>query len=83
MANEDNAPSFSSYFLFPKDGSRVDAKKEDNIKWCSAALYSGRADTVSTTSLIVTFLRFTPTFQTVAVMTAFFLLMMEHPGSQR
>lgn len=47
------------------------------------ALYSSVADTVSIHALAVAFLYFTPIFQMVAVMTAFFLLMMQNPGSQR
>jgi hypothetical protein len=33
--------------LHPEDGKTLDADEEDVLKWCSAALYVGGADTVS------------------------------------
>jgi len=39
--------SFTSQHLRPEDGHEIDAEEDDIIKWCSAALYAGGADTVS------------------------------------
>ena len=33
--------------MCPQDGVAPNAEEEDIIKWCSAALYAGGADTVS------------------------------------
>ncbi|KIJ10316.1 hypothetical protein PAXINDRAFT_172185 [Paxillus involutus ATCC 200175] len=38
-------PSFTSKYLRPEDGHTLDSEEEDIIKWCSAALYAGGADT--------------------------------------
>ncbi|KIK79440.1 hypothetical protein PAXRUDRAFT_280461 [Paxillus rubicundulus Ve08.2h10] len=38
-------PSFTSRHLSPEDGHALDSEEEDIIKWCSAALYAGGADT--------------------------------------
>ena len=38
--------SFTSMHLRPESGSPPDAEEEDMVKWCSAALYAGGADTV-------------------------------------
>ncbi|KAI0058112.1 cytochrome P450 [Artomyces pyxidatus] len=45
MASEKFTESFTSRHLRPSDGHTVDAEEEDIIKWCSAALYAGGADT--------------------------------------
>jgi hypothetical protein len=39
--------SFTSKYLRPEDGHTLDSEEEDIIKWCSAALYVGCADTMS------------------------------------
>jgi len=39
-------PSFASAHLLPEDGSTVDAKQEEIIKWCSQGIYAGGSDTV-------------------------------------
>ncbi|KAI0047901.1 cytochrome P450 [Auriscalpium vulgare] len=45
LATEKYTESFTSRHLRPEDGHSVDAEEEDAIKWCSAALYVGGADT--------------------------------------
>lgn len=58
-------------------------EEEDAIKWCSAALYLGGADTVSrlvsTTPPSVT----DASWQIVSVMTSFFYLMATYPDVQK
>jgi len=73
--------SFTSQHLRPEDGHEIDAEEEDIIKWCSAALYVGGADTVS---IVVAF----PSvililFKTVSALASFVLLMALHPDIQR
>lgn len=50
QANGSYIPSFTSLHLQPEDGHIPDSEEEDTVKWCSAALYAGGADTVSCTS---------------------------------
>ena len=40
--------SFTSKNMRPDSGQRPSLEEEDIIKWCSAALYAGGADTVRT-----------------------------------
>lgn len=42
----DYVESFTSMHLRPESGSPPGAEEEDMVKWCSAALYAGGADTV-------------------------------------
>ncbi|KAI0027839.1 cytochrome P450 [Vararia minispora EC-137] len=42
-------PSFTSRYMRPVDGNTPDGEREDIIKWCSAALYVGGADTTVST----------------------------------
>lgn len=73
--------SFTSQHLRPDDGHEMDAEEEDIIKWCSAALYVGGADTVS---IVVTFASvILILFKTVSTLTSFVLLMALHPDIQR
>ncbi|TFY71146.1 hypothetical protein EVG20_g1841, partial [Dentipellis fragilis] len=53
MAAGTNIESFTSRLLHPEDGHEVDADEADIVKWCSAALYIGGADT--TVSAMTTF----------------------------
>lgn len=46
--------SFSSQHLLPEDGHTITDEEEDTIKWCSAALYAGGADT--TVSALTSFI---------------------------
>lgn len=39
--------SFVSNYMRPEDGKVPDREEQDILKWCSAALYVGGADTVS------------------------------------
>ncbi|OAX32518.1 cytochrome P450 [Rhizopogon vinicolor AM-OR11-026] len=56
--------SFSSQHLRPEDGHEIDAEEEDIIKWCSAALYTGGADTtVSALSSFMLFMALHPDIQ--------------------
>ncbi|KAA1472820.1 cytochrome P450 [Dentipellis sp. KUC8613] len=53
MAAGTNVESFTSRLLRPDDGHEVDPDEVDIVKWCSAALYVGGADT--TVSAMTTF----------------------------
>ncbi|TFK48195.1 cytochrome P450 [Heliocybe sulcata] len=56
--------SFTSQHLQPEDGRTVDSQEEDIIKWCSAALYAGGADTtVSALSSFVLLMALHPEVQ--------------------
>ena len=46
QATGDYVESFTSKHLYSEDGQRVDEEAEQNIKWCSAALFIGGGDTV-------------------------------------
>jgi hypothetical protein len=58
-------------------------EEEDILKWCSAALFGGGAETVSPLLSHTLFFRKTNFYQTVSVTTTFFLMMTLHPGAQR
>lgn len=38
--------------LYPEDGKILNPEEEDILKWCSAALYAGGADTVSSDNAV-------------------------------
>jgi hypothetical protein len=67
--------------LRPGDGHQIDAETEDIIKWCSAALYAGGADTVGIKVLFA--FSTLISFQTASALASFVLLMALHPGIQR
>lgn len=49
IANDDHVESFTSKHLLSEDGLPVDEETEQNIKWCSAALFIGGGDTTVST----------------------------------
>jgi len=71
--------------LLPEEGGVVDVETEENIKWAGGALYVGGGDTVSHniqwSQRRRADLYFK--FQTVSVLTSFFLLMIRYPDIQR
>ncbi|KIJ60578.1 hypothetical protein HYDPIDRAFT_117119 [Hydnomerulius pinastri MD-312] len=54
LESGDYVPSFTSQHLSPEDGHTLSSDEEDIIKWCSAALYAGGADT--TVSALASFI---------------------------
>ena len=46
QATGDHVESFTSKHLHSEDGQPVDEETEQNIKWCSAALFIGGGETV-------------------------------------
>lgn len=77
--------SFTSNGLQPEDGEPLSAEAEDILKWCSAGLYAGGADTVSlkaTRELPDNDAKQT-CIQTVSAMTTFFFQMTLHPEIQQ
>ncbi|KAH7883383.1 cytochrome P450 [Phlebopus sp. FC_14] len=45
LESGNHVPSFTSQHLCPEDKHTLNSEEEDIIKWCSAALYAGGADT--------------------------------------
>lgn len=86
MAEKHNELSYMST-LFEKAGTTLTKHEEDAVKYTAASLYTGGADTVSSSTLLLhnkpDRFSYMPLSQTVSSMATFFLVMTLHPQVQR